>query len=314
MRLDRILALTLVVICLIAAIGNWVSDRAPRAEAPSFGMTSAGPANIALFPIRGTISSAEGGAFADVNPNADDIVKGLRRAEEDDIKAILLQINSPGGSAAASQEIYDELIRIREETEIPIVASFGDVAASGGYYIASAANHIVANPSTITGSIGVIIQSIKVFELLNQVGVEATIVKSGPYKDILSPFRETTAAELDILQSLVDEIFEEFLQVVGQGRDIPVDEVRALADGRIYTGTQALELNLVDSLGNYSDAIAIAADLGGIPGEPVIQNYLAPVFPDVLNTFFTAQLEKLFPGYETARLLRWNKVPLMLME
>lgn len=313
MRFERILALALVTICLIAALGNWLSGPRLGTDSPMI-TTRTGQADIAIFPIRGAISSASGSPFNDVTPSADDIVKGLRRARRDNVNAILLQINSPGGSAAASQEIFDELIRLREETDIPVVASFGDVAASGGYYVACAANHIVSNPSTITGSIGVIIQSNKIFELLNNIGIRAVIVKSGPYKDLLSPFRETTEEERQILQSLVDEIYEQFLEAVALGRDIPLDEVRSLADGRIFSGSQALELGLVDSIGNYSDAIDIAAELAGISETPTVQNYLAPELPDFLTTFLSSRFETLFPEAEEARLLRWNNVPLTLME
>jgi protease-4 len=313
MRFDRILALIIITLCLVAAVGNWLVGGTPRTEGPRISTAAAGTADIALFPIRGTIASADADPFGDVTPSADDIVKGLRRAEKNNVRAILLQINSPGGSAAASQEIYDELMRVREETDIPIVASFGDVAASGGYYIACAANHIVSNPSTITGSIGVIIQSIKVFELFNEIGMQAVTVKSGQYKDLLSPFRETTEAERELLQSLVDSVFEQFLEVVVIGRDMPLEELRPLADGRIFTGAQALELGLVDSLGNYSDAIAVAAELADIAGEPKVQNYLTPQFPDFLTGFFASQFRKLLPIPEEAKVLRWNKVPLTLM-
>lgn len=314
MRFERIIALALVVICLVAALGNWLTGDAPEFSGPTIGESPGRAANVALFPIRGTISSDRGDPFGDVAPSATDIVKGLRRAREDNVRAVLLQINSPGGSAAASQEIYDELMLLREETDIPIVASFGDVAASGGYYVASAADHIVSNPSTITGSIGVIVQSNKVFELLNDIGVRAVIVKSGPYKDLLSPFRETTEQEREILQSLVDNVFEQFVAAILRGREIPEAQLRSLADGRIFTGEQALELGLVDSLGNYSDAVDMAAEMAGIEGEPTVRNYLAPELPGILGEFLANRLDRLFPLSEEARLLRWNKVPLTLMQ
>lgn len=312
MRLDRILALLLIVICLAAALGNWVNGR----PTPEIAMTRAtgGQAEVALIPIRGVIISEAGGPFDSTTPSAEDVIKALRRARQDQAKAILLRINSPGGTAAASQEIYDELMRIREETEIPIVASLGDVATSGGYYVASAANYIIANPATITGSIGVIIRSNKIFELLDNIGVRTVVVKSGEYKDILSPFRATTDEERAILQSIVQESYQQFLNAIVAARDISLEELRPIADGRIFTGTQAQAEGLVDALGNYSDALNKVAELASIDGEPTVQNYLTPGFPESLRLLFSASVEQLIPGYQAVKLALWNKIPLTLME
>ena len=186
------------------------------------------------------------------------------------IKAILLRIDSPGGGVVPSQEIYEEVRRIREEYGKKVVVSMGSVAASGGYYIASASDRIVANPGSITGSIGVIMKFGNVEGLLEKIGVHSFSIQSGSLKDMGSPFRKMKPEERAFFQQLIDDVHDQFIQAVSEGRGIPEDEVRRLADGRIFTGQQALELHLVDDLGNLQDAIEIAAEIAGIEGEPKI--------------------------------------------
>ena len=178
--------------------------------------------------------------------------------------------------------------------------------------MASAAHHIVANPASVTGSIGVIIRTRNVSSLLDKIGVKSDSIKSGQYKDILSPYRENTTDERDLLQAIVNESYDQFLQAIVEGRGMPLKELKPLADGRIYTGTQAQKVELVDSLGNYSDALAKAAELAKIKGEPVVRNYTGVVNP--FSAFFSTSLEQLLPGYQDAQLNRWHKIPLMLME
>jgi protease IV len=315
MRLDRILALLLIVICFVAEIGNWMNGPVSRSDSSFTESPSVGLANVALIPVRGVIASTSDSPVGNSTSSSDDIVRAIRRARKDNVKAILMPINSPGGSAAASQEIYTELMRTRKETAIQIVASMGDVAASGGYYVASAAHHIVANPSTLTGSIGVIIQSTQVSGLLNTIGVRPVTFKSGTYKDILSPFRDPTEGERDLVEGMIQDTYQQFLDAIVTGRrNLPLTTLKPLADGRIFTGAQALKAGLIDSLGNYSDALKKSAELAKIQGEPTVKNYLTPRFPDLLSGFISRSAETLIPGYRDAKLALWNKVPLTLME
>ncbi|MDJ0703774.1 MAG: signal peptide peptidase SppA [Leptolyngbyaceae cyanobacterium MO_188.B28] len=316
MRLDRILAIGLIFVCLIAALGNWLGSDAPRVETAGKGVGPiVGASDIALIEIYGLISDeATTGPFAGANrSNSNTIVKICRQARKDGVKAILLQINSPGGTLAASQTVYDELMRIRQETDIKIVANLGDVAASGGYYIASAADHIVANPGTLTGSIGVIIQTQNISDLFDKIGVQTNTIQSGQYKDILSPFRGRTEDEQALLQEIVAQSYQQFLDAIVAGRGIAMEALRPLADGRIFTGEQALEVQLVDSLGNTYDAIQKAAELANIEGEPSVRNYSSITsLRQSLGIFLSSSLEHLIPYYQEVKITRWNNIPLAL--
>ena len=191
-------------------------------------------------------------------------------ADDSAIQAIVVRINSPGGAVVPSQEIYAALKRIRDDGEKTVVTSMGNMAASGGYYIASASNMILANPGTITGSIGVIMEMTNVEELLDKVGIESVVVKSGLHKDLASPFRPLSVQSRTILQHVMDDVHDQFIHAVAEGREMGVEQVHALADGRIFTGRQALAVNLVDRLGTLQDAIQLAADLAGITEEPTV--------------------------------------------
>ena len=259
---------------------------APGVEAPPealpYPTVGTGPA-VGLIRVQGVILSGEPTSpFPDGNAYSKVVIEQLRRAQSDsDVKAILLRINSPGGSVVGSDEIYQVL---RDEIEKPVVVSMGELAASGGYYIAAGADRIVANPATFTGSIGVILAVTNVEGLLDKVGVEVTIIKRGELKDELSPFREMTPEERAWWQGIIDQAYDQFVDVVVEGRGLPREKVLELADGRVYTGRQALELGLVDALGNLPDAIELAADLGGIEGKPRIIEYRRrPTFFDVLT-------------------------------
>ncbi|HAG82166.1 MAG TPA: signal peptide peptidase SppA [Cyanobacteria bacterium UBA12227] len=190
------------------------------------------------------------------------VLDALKTVEEKKFPALLLRIDSPGGTVGDSQEIYSALMRLREK--VKIVASFGNISASGGVYIGMGAEHIVANPGTITGSIGVILRGNNLERLLEKIGVSFKVIKSGPYKDILAFDRELTEPEQSILQEMIDTSYQQFVQTVAQGRKLAVDTVRSFADGRIFTGQQALELGVVDRLGTEEDARRWAAELVGL--------------------------------------------------
>ena len=205
------------------------------------------------------------GVIADPKP----VVLQLKRFRKDkNVKAIVLRIDSPGGGVGPSQEIYAE---VKKTTRVKkVVASMGAIAASGGYYVGAAADHIIANPGTITGSIGVIMEFANAEELFKKIGVSAIIIKSGDYKDTGSPLRKMTPEERRLLEGFVGNVHQQFVTAVAEGRKMSEETVRTIADGRIFSGQQAQELGLLDSLGNMEDAIALAAELGGIKGEPSV--------------------------------------------
>jgi len=200
--------------------------------------------------------------------NSSDVVRQLRKYGKDSsIPAVVLHINSPGGGAASSQEIYEEVNKLREEGK-KIVASMGSVAASGGYYVACAADTVVANPATLTGSIGVIFQFPVAEELFKKIGLKFEVVKRGDIKDIGSMNRSMTERERESLQSVVDDTYEQFVEVVSESREMDRDQVVRIADGSIYTGRQAKALGLVDELGDLHDAIKIAGEMVGMEEYP----------------------------------------------
>jgi protease IV len=190
--------------------------------------------------------------------------------ESSAIKAIVLRIDSPGGGVVPSQEIYEAVKRVRMTQNKTVVASMGTVAASGGYYIAAATEHILANPGTLTGSIGVIMELANVEGLLKKIGVESVVVKSGRYKDIGSPFRKMGQEDRQILQTVMEDVHRQFIEAVAEGRSLDVREVRRFADGRIFTGRQAKDAKLIDGLGDLAEAVKVAAELAGIEGEPKV--------------------------------------------
>jgi protease IV len=191
--------------------------------------------------------------------------------EDDKIAAIIVRVDSPGGGIGPSQEIFRELMKTRKAKKV--VASMGSVAASGGYYVAAAAEKIMANPGTITGSIGVIMEYVNLMEMAKKIGISPVVIKSGEYKDIGSPLRELGEDEKKLLQQLVDELHLQFVTDAADARDMSKEKMTTLADGRIYTGQSALDLNLIDRLGNLDDAVQWAGELAGIEGRPV------PVYP-----------------------------------
>ena len=195
------------------------------------------------------------------------VLKAFKTIEEKKFPVLLLRIDSPGGTVADSHEIFTALQRLQSEKNVQVVASFGNISASGGVYIGVGAKHIVSNPGTITGSIGVILRGNNLEKLLDKVGVSFKVVKSGPYKDILAFDRETTPEEIAILQQLIDVSYSQFVATVAKGRNLPEETVRTFADGRVFTGEQALALGLVDRLGTEEDARRWAAELAGLDPE-----------------------------------------------
>ncbi len=200
--------------------------------------------------------------------DATETIRELKSLEHNPlVKGILIRVDSPGGVVTPSHEIYEEIKRVRDGGT-PIIVSMGTLAASGGYYVSAPASLIVANPQTLTGSIGVIMEFPVLKGVMDKIGVKVEVVKSRVHKDIGSPFRDMTDQDRELLQSVVTDAYDQFVSIVSTERHIPEDSVRAFADGRIMTGRQALALGLVDTLGTFEDAKRIAASLCGIKGEP----------------------------------------------
>ncbi len=238
---------------------------------------------VALIRIEGPIIDSK---------DAIDEIKGY--AKDHSAKAIVLRVDSPGGAVAPSQEIYEEVKKAVAEK--PVVVSMGSVAASGGYYISSPATRIFANPGTLTGSIGVIMELPNLEGLMNKIGIKTEVIKSGRHKDIASAFRTMGKEEREILQGVMDNVHEQFMKAVSEGRKIRMEEVRKIADGRVFTGEQAKTYGLVDELGTLEDAIKTAGTLGGIEGEPEVvskEEKLSVI--DILRNKFPKEMSDIFP-------------------
>ncbi|MCE5334388.1 MAG: signal peptide peptidase SppA [Desulfobacteraceae bacterium] len=249
---------------------------------------------VGVIEIKGTITGSQ------------DTLKQIKEYRKDSsIRAILVRIDSPGGAVGPSQEIYRELKRASEVK--PVVASMGSVAASGGYYIACAANHVMANPGTITGSIGVIIHFPNLRELFDKIGYQMTTIKSGQFKDLGNPGREMTPEEEAVLQGMIDETYGQFVRDVSSARKLPEDDVRKIADGRIFVGEKARELKLIDQLGNFEDAVDKAAELGKIEGEPDVV-YAKKSRKALVDFLFGSELSEKLQDmvFDSAAILRYQ--------
>jgi protease-4 len=213
------------------------------------------------------------------------LLKAIKEVETAEFPALVLRIDSPGGTVGDSQEIYEALKKLQDKG-VKVLASFGNIAASGGVYIAMGAQHIVANPGTITGSVGVILRGNNLERLLDKIGVSFKVIKSGPYKDILAFDRELTPAEQNILQDLIDTTYYQFVQTIAKARNLTIPAVRAFADGRIFSGEQAVALGVVDRLGTEEDARRWAAELAHLEADtkfydvaPARKSLLSKVIP-----------------------------------
>jgi protease IV len=252
-RLTVVIATLLVFVAVAAlflAAGSW--------RRGSNGTGIFGP-RVAIVELEGLIAET------------DDLVRDLRQHRENpNVKAVVIRINSPGGVVGPTQEVYDQLVRLRKAGK-PVVASLGAVAASGGYYIAVGADQIYANPGSLTGSIGVIMQMANVDALMKKVGVDYVVVKAGQFKDIGNISRPMTADERRVLQTLLDDVHGQFIDAVAAGRKLPREQVVQFADGRVFSGSQALSLKMVDALGGLEDAVNAAGKLAGIQGPPAVE-------------------------------------------
>ncbi|MBT3785480.1 signal peptide peptidase SppA, partial [bacterium] len=289
-KLDPALGLPIaVILLLLITIGLGFSlsatggsgGSAGLAEAPAFGEFLEGVVEdhqdgVAVVKIYGVIQTQDEGGVFSIPRGADQTLAQLRKlGKKKNVKAIVLRINSPGGTVGASQEIYQEISKLKKKG-IKIVVSMADLCASGGVYIAVAADKIVANPGTITGSVGVIFSVPNLFSLMEKIGVKMNTVKSGTFKDIGSYSREMTEPEKALLQEAIDSTYEQFLKAVAEGRGLEPEEVRKWADGRIFNGEKALEYKLVDQLGSLEDAIDLAHKLADLEKRHIIRPRVNP--------------------------------------
>ncbi|MBU1355929.1 MAG: signal peptide peptidase SppA [Candidatus Edwardsbacteria bacterium] len=242
-------AVLMVVVIFVGAIVMAVSDNS--AMDISYGKS------VGLVEIVGPIVSSE---------NAVRMIKKYR--DNNSVKAIVIRLETPGGGVAASQEIYEAIKTAREKK--PVVCSMGEVAASGGYYIACGCDSIVANPGSLTGSIGVILSYAVVEELFRKIGISYEVIKAGAVKDMGSPFRQMSPQERALLQATIDDVHLQFMEAVSEGRSIPLDSVKLFADGRVLSGRQAYQLKLVDRLGTQDDAVIMAGNMAGLKETPKV--------------------------------------------
>lgn len=312
-RPGRRIAMVAILIVVGISLVYGMMSRGVRSPAATRGFGDV----IGVIHINGAITG--GGSsdiFFETSANADSIMKQLQDAlHNPSIKAVVIRMNTPGGSAAASEEIGREVKRLRDSGKV-VVTSMGDLAASGGYWIAATTDHIMASPATLTGSIGVIWQITNLEGLYEKLGMRVETIKSGEHKDMTSPVRERTQEELELIQGLVDDMFEQFVDVVAEGRNMSREEVMELADGRIFSGRMAMELGLVDSLGNYNDAIAKAAELAGLDDGYEVREmrkarpwdmFLSGLSALTGSAFGLPWQEGIGPGQMT--LIRWELYP-----
>lgn len=257
-----------------SASGQEATDEFPTFEEEwSYG---SGDVKAVRLQLTGVISrETEGGLFDLPVDRIEELIRSIRAAKNDEaVKAIILEVDTPGGGITPSDEVYRELLNFKESAKgRKVVIFMRDLAASGGYYVAMAGDWLIAEPTTIVGSIGVIMQTLNWKVLSDKIGVSDTTIKSGENKDMLNPFRESKPEEISMLQEMIDRMHGRFKSIVSSGRGIQEDDLAVLADGRIFTADQALELKLIDQIGYWDDAVAKTAELLGETSIKVIRYY-----------------------------------------
>lgn len=290
---------------IVGLSGGGSSGSASSSQWEESYVTGEGEAEIAVLPVAGAITdSASGGAFSASGATPGALRSQLQQAEDDpNVEAVILEVNSPGGGVVPSDEMYRLVRDFKDETDKPVVASMGSTAASGGYYISAAADTIVANPSTTTGSIGVIFNYTNFSEALDKIGVDPEPLTTGEFKDLASPSDELSQQERDILNSQIEQSYDQFVSAIVAGRDLTEERVRELGDGRTYTGQQAAENGLVDELGGLEAAASEARNLADIDQAEVVryeespgllesvQARIAPEEPEAVQIMESAGIE-----------------------
>jgi len=283
-----LLALTVGLIVLVAAVGTSGPSAASAVYEEEY-ISGTGAAKIAVVPVEGEIVASDN-TVAGVQPTStpEGLADALKQAKDDEsVAAVVLEVNSPGGGVTASDMMQQSILDFKGSSGKPVVVSMEDTAASGGYYISTAADRIVASETTLTGSLGVFIPLLNFQEAAQKYGVTQTYIKSGKYKTMGSSWKELTPDERRIFQSIVDHYYNEFVEVIVEGRDLPESRVREIADGRVYTGEQASELGLVDKLGELEEATGIARDLANVEEATVVRYVESPNFVESLQARLT---------------------------
>ena len=283
-----------IAVVLVVSLGD--SGGGTAAAPPTFQeeyVSGEGDAKIAVVPVEGVIGSQETtGVLGTPAATPETLRDQLTQATEDEgVEAVIIEVNSPGGGVVASDEMHQGILDFKEESDKPVVVSMDETAASGGYYIATAADSIVANETTLTGSLGVIFSYLNYGEAADRLGLEEEVIKSGEFKDIGSPTREPTEEEREILQDLVMESYDGFVEVIVEGRGLPEDRVRELADGRVYSGLQARELGLVDELGNLDTAARVSRELADVEEATVVRYTQEPSLVELFQARLAASPE-----------------------
>jgi len=279
-----LLGLAVISAALIVALGaGGVAGTSPVVYEEEY-VSGEGADKVAVIPVQGTIASANsslGGIQPTVTPEG--LADALGQAADDtSVRAVVLEVNSPGGGVTASDEMHQSIVDFKQNTGKPVVVSMGDSAASGGYYISAPADRIVANETTLTGSLGVVLPLLNYSEAGKKYGVTQNYVTSGEFKTIGSPWKELQPEEREIFQTYVDQSYDEFVDVISSGRGIPEGRVREIADGRIYSGETAKKLGLIDSFGGLDEASAEARELAGVGRATVVRYIQTPTLTDAL--------------------------------
>ncbi len=279
-----LLVVTAGLVALVVAVGTSRSSVSPAPTYEEEYVSGGGPEKIAVVPVEGVIAPADS-TVPGTEPTStpEGLADALQQAQDDaSVAAVVLEVDSPGGGVTASDEMHQSILDFKQQTGKPVVVSMGDVAASGGYYISTAADKIVANETTLTGSLGVILELNNFTELAKRYGYKQVIIKSGKFKDMGSPFRDLTPDERRILQSIVDESYDQIVHVIVEGRGLPEERVREIADGRVYSAEQAKELGLVDSFGELDEAAGVAQRLAGLKEATVVRYVERPSLREAL--------------------------------
>lgn len=297
-------------------VTSLVSDTTDGALAETTTTAGNPTSRIAVLTVNGTIQdTGESSSFLSSEAyNHQAFLKQLEAVKEDEsVKGVILSVNSPGGGVVESKQIYEAIKEIQKDRKIPVYASMGSMAASGGYYISAPADKIFADEETMTGSIGVIMQGVNYSKLAEKYGIEFETIKTGPYKDIMSGSREMTKDERKILQDMINESYNRFLNVIVDGRDMPKAEVKKLADGRIYSGSQAKKVGLVDELGYEEDAIAAMKKDYNLNGAQVFEYDTTTDW----TSMFATKAGAIFSGSADAQIIgkllaNYNSAPRMM--
>ncbi len=279
-----LLVVTAGLVALVLAVGAGGSSISPAPSYEEEYVSGGGQEKIAVVPVEGVIAPADS-TVPGTEPTStpEGLADALRQAQDDaSVAAVVLEVDSPGGGVTASDEMHQSILDFEEQTGKPVVVYMGDVAASGGYYISTAADRIVANETTLTGSLGVFLPLLNFREAAEKYGVTQTYIKSGKYKTMGSPWKELTPEERRIFQSIVDDYYDEFVHVIVEGRGLPEERVREIADGRVYSAKQAKELGLVDSLGELDQATGVARELAGVEEATVVRYVERPSLRETL--------------------------------